>query len=71
MCLATAYIENNGQKEEVLRDVAWVEFEGDSVALMTLMGVKKLVKAKIKRIDLMNGFITFEGKSKVESDDPE
>jgi predicted RNA-binding protein len=63
MCLATAYIEENGQMEEVLRDVAWVEFEREVVGLMTLMGDKKLVKARIKSIDLMNGFITFEGKN--------
>jgi predicted RNA-binding protein len=62
MCLATAYIENNGQKEEVMRDVAWIEFEGEAVGLMTLMGDKKVVQAKIKRIDLMDAIITFEGK---------
>jgi predicted RNA-binding protein len=68
MCLATAYIENNGQKEEVMQDVAWVEFEGETVGLMTLMGDKKLVKARIKKIDLMNGFITFEGRKDAGSD---
>lgn len=62
MCLATAYILINGQKEEVMQDVAWVEFEGEAVGLMNLLGDKKLVKARVKRIDLMNGSITFEGK---------
>jgi predicted RNA-binding protein len=62
MCLSTVYIESNGQREEVMRDVAWVEFEGEAVELFTLMGDKKLVNAKIKRIDLMNGFMTFEGE---------
>jgi predicted RNA-binding protein len=68
MCLATAYIENNGQREEVMQDVAWVEFEGETVGLMTLMGDKKLVQAKIKRIDLMNASITFEGRKEAESE---
>jgi predicted RNA-binding protein len=68
MCLATAYIENNGQKEEVMRDVAWIEFEGEAVGLMTLMGDKKVIQAKIKRIDLMDASIMFEGKKEAESD---
>jgi predicted RNA-binding protein len=68
MCLATAYIEENGQKEEVMRDVAWIEFEGEAVGLMTLLGDKKLVQAKIKRIDLMNASITFEGRKEAESE---
>ena len=71
MCLATAYIENNGQREEVMRDVAWVEFEGEEVGLMTLMGDKELVKARIKRIDLVNGFIMFEGKKDAGSEGSE
>jgi predicted RNA-binding protein len=71
MCLATAYIDKNGQREEVMRDVAWIEFEGEAVELMTLMGDKKLVQAKIKRIDLMNASITFEWKKGAESEGSE
>ncbi len=68
MCLATAYIENNGQKEEVMHDVAWIEFEGQAVGLMTLLGERKLFQARIKSIDLLNSSIVLEGNKEVKGE---
>jgi len=57
MCLATVYIESNGQKEEVMHDVAWIHPESRGLQLTTLIGESRLFQAEIKSIDLMNGSI--------------
>lgn len=61
MCLATVYVERNGEKEEVMQDVAWIKPAGRGLRLMGLMGETKLVQAKIKDIDLMSSSITLQG----------
>ena len=61
MCLATVYIESNGQKEEVMHDVAWINPESRGLQLTTLMGESRLFQAEIKSIDLMNGSIVLRG----------
>ena len=61
MCLATVYVESDGQKEEVMHDVAWIKPESSGIHLITLIGESKLFQAKIKSIDLVNGSIILEG----------
>ena len=60
MCLATVYVENEGQKEEVMQDVAWIKPQSGGLQLITFMGESKLFQAKIKSIDLVNGSIVLE-----------
>ena len=60
MCLATVYVDHNGQKEEVMHDVAWIKPGGQGLQLITLMGESRLLKANIKSIDLMKGSIILE-----------
>ena len=60
MCLATAYVENDGQKEEVMQDVAWIRPESRGLQLTTLLGESKLFQANIKSIDLVKGTIVLE-----------
>jgi len=60
MCLATVYVENEGQKEEVMQDVAWIKLRSGGLQLITFMGESKLFQAKIKSIDLVNGSIVLE-----------
>ena len=60
MCLATVYLENDGQKEEVMHDVAWIKRESDGLQLVTLMGEAKVLKAEIKVIDLMESLIVLQ-----------
>jgi predicted RNA-binding protein len=60
MCLATVYVDHNGQKEEVMHDVAWIKPGGHGLQLITLMGESRLFQANIKSIDLMNGSIILE-----------
>ena len=47
MCLATVYIEHNGQKEEVMHDVAWIKPGSHGLQLITLMGESRLFQANI------------------------
>jgi predicted RNA-binding protein len=57
VCLATVYVENGGQREEVMCDVAWVQPESCGLRLLSLMGESKLLQAKIVRIDLLSSAI--------------
>ncbi|MFO7742484.1 MAG: CooT family nickel-binding protein [Anaerolineae bacterium] len=57
MCLATVYVEEDGQQEEVMRDVAWIEPRGGGLQMVTLIGESRLVEAEIKSINLMDSSI--------------
>jgi len=60
VCLATVYVEENGKKEEVMHDVAWIKPESRGLQLITFMGESKLIQAEIKDIDLVNSSIILE-----------
>jgi predicted RNA-binding protein len=60
MCLATVYVEDDGQREKVMQDVAWIEPENGGLQLITLLGESKLFEARIKSIDLVKGSIVLE-----------
>ena len=60
MCLATVYIEDDGQQEKVMQDVAWIEPANSRLELITLLGERKLFQAQIKRIDLMHSLIVLK-----------
>ena len=61
MCLATVYVERDGEKEELMHDVAWLKPEDGGLRLTGLMGESKVVQGKIKDIDLMSSSIVLEG----------
>ena len=54
MCLSTVYIDSTTGKEEVMRDVAEMEAEGEGYNLVNLMGEKTFVKGSIKRVDFVD-----------------
>ena len=60
MCLATVYVEKGDQREEVMREVAWITVEGSELQLVTLMRDSKRLEARIKSIDLMNSSVLCE-----------
>jgi len=60
VCLATVYLEDEGQREEVMRDVAWIVPESGGLELFPLLGESRLFQARIKSIDLVNGSIVLE-----------
>jgi predicted RNA-binding protein len=60
MCLATVYVENDGQHEEVMQDVAWIRPQGGGLQLISFMGESRLLQAQIKSIDLVHSSIVLE-----------
>jgi predicted RNA-binding protein len=60
VCLATVYVDRDGDREEVMHDVAWVKPEGGDLRLVGFMGETRLVQGKIKDIDLMSSSIILE-----------
>ena len=68
MCLATVYIEDDGQREEVMQDVAWIKPESGGLELINLLGESKLFQAHIESIDLMNSLIVLK---RMTADSPE
>ena len=53
MCLSTVYIISGTGKEEIMRDVAEMEAEGEGFFLVNLIGEKRFVKGIIKRVDFV------------------
>jgi len=60
MCLATVYVEDDGQREEVMQDVAWIKPGSGGLQLITFLGESRLFQAKIKSVDLVHGLIVLE-----------
>ena len=60
MCLATVYVEDDGQQEEVMQDVAWIRPQSGGLQLISFMGESRLLQAEIKSIDLVNSSIVLE-----------
>ena len=60
MCLATVYVENDNQKEELMQDVAWVESGSSGLQVISFMGESRLLQAEIKSIDLVHSSIVLE-----------
>jgi predicted RNA-binding protein len=57
VCLATVYLENDGQREEVMRDVAGIVAESGGLQLFPFLGEGKRFQARIKSIDLVRNSI--------------
>jgi predicted RNA-binding protein len=68
MCLATVYIEDDGQREKVMQDVAWIKPKNGGLQLVTFLGQSKLCQAHIESIDLMNSLIVLKRRT---TDSPE
>ena len=68
MCLATVYVEDDGQREEVMQDVAWIKPANGGLQLITFLGESKVFQAHIESIDLMNSLIVLK---RMTTDSPE
>jgi len=61
MCEASAYMVKDGQEHLILESVDIIEPEGeDSYRLIGIFGDRKLVKGRIKMMNLVNHKILFE-----------
>jgi predicted RNA-binding protein len=63
MCLATVYVEHDGQREEVMEDVAWIQPQSDGLQLITFLGESRLFQAEIKSINLMDSSIVLKRRT--------
>jgi len=60
MCLASVHKGKGAEKENLLEEVALIEFEGERLLLRTLFGEEKAIKARIKEIDFMHSTVLIE-----------
>ncbi|MCU0615187.1 MAG: CooT family nickel-binding protein [Desulfobacterales bacterium] len=61
MCEANAYMVKDGQEQLILESVDIIEPEGEnSYRLIGIFGDQKLVKGRIKMMNLVNHKILFE-----------
>lgn len=60
MCLATVFFEDDGQRERVMQDVAWIRPTDDGLQLTTMLGESRLFQAQIESIDLMKSTIVLK-----------
>jgi predicted RNA-binding protein len=62
MCLSNVfYIDSNGQQQEVMRDVAQMEAQGDGFLLMGLLGEQKFVQGEVRSIDFVDKHLVVLG----------
>jgi predicted RNA-binding protein len=55
MCLSNVfYIDSNGQKQEVMRDIAQMEAHSNGFLLMGLLGEQKFVQGEVRSIDFVD-----------------
>lgn len=60
MCLAKTYLQQDGESELVLQDVALLEVDGGVLRLSTLFGEKREIRGAIKAIDFQNASVFIE-----------
>jgi predicted RNA-binding protein len=60
MCLAKAYLQEKGEKELLLQEVALIEIEDKRLRLSTIFGEQKEIEADIKQIDFQNSNVILE-----------
>ncbi len=60
MCLAKAYLQEKGEKELLLQEVALIEIEDKRLRLSTIFGEQKEIEADIRQIDFQNSNVILE-----------
>jgi len=59
VCLATAYL-NEGSEEPILRDIAYMRFNGDRVEMETLFGEEQVILGRVLEIDFSTSKIILD-----------
>ncbi len=57
MCMASAYFDENGERELVLEDIAMIECDGKRIRIATLFGETKEIEGVIREVDFQNGAV--------------
>ncbi len=51
MCEAIVYLVNNGEEKEIMRNVLFLQVQGERLLLADLLGNRKELSARIRNID--------------------
>ena len=60
MCLSKAYVDRNGKRQLLMKEVASVKIENEKLLLRTLFGEQKEIEANIRQIDFLTHSIFLE-----------
>jgi len=60
MCLAKVYLDNNGERELLLEEVAVVDIVDGKLVLRSIFNEQKSVEARIRQIDFANSNVILE-----------
>lgn len=60
MCLAKAYLSENGKRELLMQEIAYMGVGDGKLLLRTLFGEQKEVEAKLREIDFATSSIILE-----------
>ena len=58
MCQATVYLLHDGQKDEVMREVTFLEVTADGVRVAAFFEEPQLVQAKVASVDFLKHVVT-------------
>lgn len=58
MCQANVYLLHDGQKEEVMREVTFLEVTDDGVRVAAFFEEPRLVSARVAAIDILKHTVT-------------
>ena len=58
MCQATVYLAEDGQEEEIMRDLILLEPVEDGLRLQAFFEEPRVVKARVGRIDFLKHSVT-------------
>jgi predicted RNA-binding protein len=58
MCQATVYLAENGQEEEIMRDLVLLEPVEDGLRLQAFFEEPVIVKARVSRVDFLKHTVT-------------
>ncbi len=65
MCLSTVYMDSGDKQEEIMKDVARIEAEGQGFWLINLFGEKRYIEGAIQIVSLMDGnFVTLKNQER-------
>jgi len=67
MCLSNVYIDSDGERKEVMRDVAKMEAKDDGFVLIGLLGEQKFIQGKVSRLDFVDTHSVVLKKGELES----
>ncbi|RZB37678.1 MAG: hypothetical protein SRB2_00780 [Desulfobacteraceae bacterium Eth-SRB2] len=61
MCLSTVYMSSGNKQNQIMKDVARIEAEGQGFWFINLFGEKRFIEGSIQTIDLLDGqFVMLE-----------